>query len=92
MVDRGTIGSAPSALTVIRWRLDVARSCIDRVAASEPHPHPDGSYLERAQQTYQFVLEILPRAELSESQRAQIQTELSSLKEQLIAFGIRLGE
>ncbi len=89
MVDRGPTGSAPSGLTVIRWRLDIARSCIDRVAASGPHP--DGDYLERAQQTYQSVLEILPRAELSDSQRAQIQTELTALKDRLIAFGMRLG-
>jgi hypothetical protein len=90
MVDRSPTGSASSGLTVIRWRLDIARSCIDRVAASGPQP--DGGYLERAQQTYQSVLEILPRAELNESQRAQVQTELSSLKERLIALGMRLGE
>jgi hypothetical protein len=90
MVDQGPTGSAPSGLTVIRWRLDIARSCIDRVVASQPQP--DGDYLERAQLTYQSVLEILPGAQLSESQRAQIQTELSSLKERLIAFGRRLGE
>jgi hypothetical protein len=85
MTDRSRIG-ATVALTVIRWQLNIASWCVARVSAFPAEP--DKGYLRRAQQTYQSILETLPRANLSESQRAQLEQELCSLKERLISFGM----